>query len=84
MRGQRVVLDRDLAGLYCVTTYRLNEQFKRNQDRFPSDFRFQLTPDEAESLRSQSAISKEKRGGNRHLPHAFTEHGTVMAATVLN
>lgn len=84
VRGQRVVLDRDLAELYGVTTYRLNEQVKRNKDRFPEDFRFQLTDQEVTALRSQNAISKIGRGGQRYLPHAFTEHGAVMVATVIN
>lgn len=84
IRGQRVVLDRELAELYGVTTYRLNEQVKRNKDRFPRDFMFQLTNEEVSNLRSQNAISKTGRGGSRYLPYAFTEHGAVMAATVLN
>ena len=84
VRGQRVVLDQDLADLYGVTTKRLNEQVKRNRDRFPQDFMFQLTDQEVNVLRSQFATSKESRGGRRYLPYAFTEHGTVMAANVLN
>ena len=79
-----MVLDRDLAELYGVTTYRLNEQVKRNRDRFPQDFMFQLTRQEVDELRSQFAISKSTRGGSRYQPYAFTEHGVVMAATVLN
>lgn len=79
-----MVLDRDLAELYGVTTYRLNEQVKRNRDRFPQDFMFQLTRQEVDDLRSQFAISKSTRGGSRYQPYAFTEHGVVMAATVLN
>lgn len=84
IRGNRVVLDKDLAQLFGVTTFRLNEQVKRNRQRFPEDFMFQLTRQEASSLRSQIAISKKGRGGSRYLPFAFTEHGAVMAATVLN
>ena len=84
IRSQRVVLDRDLAKLYGVTTYRLNEQVKRNRRRFPPDFVFQLTDQEVSALRSQNAISKPGRGGRRYNPYAFTEHGTVMAATILN
>lgn len=84
IRDQRVVLDKDLAELYGVTTYRLNEQIKRNRGRFPQDFIFQLSDQEVNALRSQFAISKKSRGGRRYLPHAFTEHGVVMAATVLN
>ena len=82
IRGQRVLLDSDLAALYEVETKRFNEQIKRNPTRFPSDFMFRLTEDEFESLRSQIATSK--RGGRRYLPMAFTEHGAIMAASVLN
>ncbi|GAB4326060.1 MAG: hypothetical protein Kow0074_20210 [Candidatus Zixiibacteriota bacterium] len=84
IRGQKVMLDSDLATLYGVTTKRLNEQVKRNLDRFPPDFMFQLTEDEADTLRSQSATSKRGRGGRRYLPYVFTEHGAVMLASVLN
>jgi len=84
LRGIRVILDKDLAALYGVTTKRLNEQAKRNIERFPSDFMFQLAPEEAAALRSQSATSKTGRGGLRYLPYAFTEHGAIMAASVLN
>lgn len=84
IRAQRVVLAHDLAELYGVTTYRLNEQIKRNRERFPLDFMFQLTAEEVGGLRSQFAISNKSRGGRRYLPYAFTEHGAVMAATVLN
>src|SRR5262249_7551777 len=84
VRRQRVILDSDLARLYGVTTARLNEQVKRNLDRFPLDFMFQLTKEEWESLISQIATSKSGRGGRRKLPSAFTEHGAVMAANVLN
>jgi hypothetical protein len=84
VRGHRIVLDKDLANLYGVATYRLNEQVKRNKARFPEDFCFQLTASEVEALRSQNAISKKTKGGLRYLPFAFTEHGAVMAATILN
>jgi hypothetical protein len=83
VRGQRVILDPDLAALYGVTVKRLNEQVKRNAARFPEDFMFRLTLEEAEFLRSQFATSRS-HGGRRHLPHAFTEHGAIMAASVLN
>ncbi len=80
-----MILDSDLAALYGVTVSRLNEQVKRNAGRFPDDFGFQLTREEFETLRSQIAISKtERRGGRRWMPYAFTEHGAVMAASVLN
>ena len=82
--GQRVILDSDLAKIYGTSTTRLNEQVKRNKNRFPSDFRFELTEPEWKSLISQIAISKKGRGGRRKLPYAFTEHGAVMAANVLN
>ena len=72
-----------MAKLYEVTTKRLNEQVKRNKDRFPKDFMFRLNEQEAKNLRSQSATSKS-RGGRRYLPFVFTEHGAVMAANVLN
>jgi hypothetical protein len=84
VRGVRVVLDAELAALYGVTTKRLNQQVLRNHDRFPADFVFQLNADEARRLRLQIATSKPGRGGRRYLPTAFTEHGAVMAATVLN
>lgn len=84
LRHQRVILDTDLAELYGVPVKRLNEQVKRNRERFPADFMFQLNTKEAEDLRSQSATSKPQRGGRRYLPYAFTEHGAIMAATVLN
>lgn len=82
LRGQRVMLDSDLARLFGVTTFRLNEQFKRNKDRFPEDFAFQLTREELANLRSQFAISS-LHGGRRHLPWAFTEHGALMLAMIL-
>ena len=105
VRGRRVVLDADLAHIYGVATFRLNEAVKRNADRFPPDFRFQLTREEAAGLLSQIAISSSnpidnklvdcnsshlarspssRHGGRRNLPWAFTEHGALMAATVLN
>src|SRR3989337_836613 len=82
IRGQKVMLDVDLAAIYGVTTKRLNEQVRRNLRRFPSDFMFQLTSEEAESLRSQIATSK--RGGRRYLPYVFTEQGVAMLSSVLN
>jgi phage regulator Rha-like protein len=84
LRRQKVILDTDLAHLYGVSVKRLNQQTKRNRERFPSDFMFQLTSKEQESLRLQFATSNDKRGGRRYLPYAFTEHGAIMAATVLN
>ncbi|HVZ81321.1 MAG TPA: ORF6N domain-containing protein [bacterium] len=84
LRGQKVILDRDLAALYGVKTLRLNEAVKRNKDRFPGDFCFQLTREEFTRLISQIAISNSGRGGVRKLPRAFTEHGALMAANVLN
>jgi hypothetical protein len=82
LRGQKVILDTDLAALYGVTTKRFKEQIRRNRDRFPSDFMFELTPEEASNLRSQIATSSW--GGSRYLPFAFTEHGAIMAASVLS
>jgi hypothetical protein len=85
VRGQRVILDRDLAAIYRSTTKRLNEQVKRNRDRFPEDFMFQLTAEEAERSRSQIATLKSGRGQNiKYRPYAFTEHGAIQAANVLN
>jgi hypothetical protein len=86
IRSQRVILDRDLAALYGVTPKRLNEQVKRNHHRFPGDFMFQLTIDEAtEVIASRSQIATLKRGQNiKYAPYAFTEHGALMAANVLN
>jgi phage regulator Rha-like protein len=94
VRGQRVIIDRDLAAIYGVSTKALNQAVKRNADRFPDDFAFQLTPQEAaDLLRSQAVISNKKtmRSQNvtaskrnvRFCPYAFTEHGTMMAANVL-
>jgi hypothetical protein len=84
LRHQRVILDADIAQLYGVPVKRLNEQVKRNQERFPSDFMFQLSEKEHGALRSQFATSNEGRGGRRYTPYVFTEHGAIMAATVLN
>ncbi len=84
IRGQKVILDRDLAALYGVPTYRFNEAVKRNLRRFPDDFMFRLTADEFATLTSQIAMSKPGRGGRRTLPYAFTEHGAVMAANILH
>ena len=86
IRNQKVIVDRDLAEIYGVETRRLNEQVKRNPERFPEDFMFQLTKEEADFwLRSRSQIAILKRGKNiKYLPYAFTEHGAIMAANVLN
>ena len=84
IRGQKVMIDTDLAQLYAVPTYRLNEAVKRNRKRFPADFMFQLDKKEAKSLTSQFAISKKGRGGRRTLPYAFTEQGVAMLSSVLN
>lgn len=84
VRGQKVILDDDLSRLYGVTTKRLNEQIKRNRKRFPVDFMFRLNFQEVKGLRSQFATSNIGRGGRRYLPYAFTEHGAIMAANVLN
>ena len=103
IRGQRVILDSDLAKIYGVTTKRLNEQVSRNRERFPADFMFRLTAGEWQDLKLQTATSNRSQtasgsepnlksqiatsrshGGRRKLPYAFTEHGAVMAANVLN
>jgi hypothetical protein len=92
IRGQRVMLDSDLAAIYQVTTKRLNQQVKRNRSRFPEDFAFQLRAKEFENLRPQIATSSlrsqfatsKRRGGRRYLPWVFTEHGALMLASVLN
>ena len=97
VRGAIVMLDSDLARVYGVSTKRLNEQVRRNANRFPDDFVFRLTAGELDSmrshlatathdsgLRSQIATSKTGRGGRRYLPYAFTEHGAIMAANVLS
>ena len=82
LRGERVLLDADLAALYGVETRRLNEQVRRNRRRFPADFIFRLTRAELDNLMSQFATSRW--GGRRKLPHVFTEHGAIQAATILN
>jgi phage regulator Rha-like protein len=93
VRGYQIMLDTDLAEIYQVETKRLNEAVKRNTDRFPPEFMFQLTKDEYEnlisqfstsSLRSQIATSKNGKGGRRYLPFAFTEHGVIMLSSILN
>jgi ORF6N domain len=85
LRGHRVFLDNELAALYGVETRVLNQAVRRNAERFPEDFRFQLTAAEAAASRSQSVTLKPGRGQNiKFLPYAFTEHGAIMAATVLN
>ena len=84
LRGHRVLLDAELAALYGVSTTRLNQQVRRNHRRFPEDFIFQLTASEYTALMLQNATSKPSRGGRRKLPLAFTEHGAIMTATVLN
>lgn len=96
IRGQRVMLDADLAALYGTTTKAFNQAVKRNLDRFPADFMFRLTAEETEDVRSRSVTASEaspimrsqsvtaSRRNIRYLPHAFTEHGAIMAASVLN
>jgi len=84
IRGQKVMLDNDLAVIYGVETKMLNRAVKRNLDRFPTDFMFQLTDEETKYLRFQIGTSNKSRGGRRYLPYAFTEHGAVMLASVLN
>ena len=84
IRGQKVLLDADLAQLYGVETKILNKAVKRNLDRFPEDFMFQLTAEEAENLRFQIGTSKKQRGGRRYLPYVFTEQGVAMLSSVLN
>ena len=83
IRGQKVMLDSDLAEIYQVETKVLNQAVKRNRERFPPDFMFQLTSKEAKLLRSQIVTSKGARGGRRYPPYAFTEHGAIMLASVL-
>ena len=83
-RGHKVLLDAELAALYGVSTARLNQQIRRNLERFPGDFMFQLSAAEYSALMLQNATSKIGRGGRRKLPLVFTEHGAIMAATVLN
>jgi hypothetical protein len=88
LRGHKVLLDTELAALYGVSTKRFNEQVRRNRERFPTDFMFQVTAEELAALRSQIATSNapppQGRCGRRYLPYAFTEHGAIMAATILN
>ncbi len=91
LRGQRVILDAELAALYGVETKRFNEAVKRNAEKFPPDLMFQLTPQEFANLRSQIATSSSgdsspspSHGGRRYLPRVFTEHGALMAAMILN
>jgi len=83
-RGHRVLIDSDLAALYGVTTARLNQQFRRNRDRFPQDFAFEIAPGSEEILMLQNATSRFGHGGRRSPMIVFTEHGAIMAATVLN
>lgn len=82
VRGCQIILDHDLAPLFGVSTKRLNEQVRRNRERFPDAFAFRLSQTETAALRSQFATSNQ-RGGRRYAPMAFTEHGVVMAATIL-
>ena len=84
VRGRQIILDTALAAAYGVTTGALNQAVKRNAERFPEDFAFRLTADELAALRSQIVTSNSGRGGARYLPLAFTEHGAIMAASVLN
>lgn len=84
IRGLQVLLDSDLAAIYGVSTKAFNQAVKRGAERFPKDFAFQLSEEEFARLRSQIVTSKPGRGGRRYLPWAFTEHGAIMAATVLN
>jgi hypothetical protein len=84
IRGERVMLDADLADVYGVTTRALNQAVKRNEERFPQDFAFQLTPQEIANLKSQSVTSSSGHGGRRKPPWVFSEHGTIMVASVLN
>ena len=84
IRGQKVMLDHDLARLYEIETGALNRAVKRNIERFPDFFMFQLTEDESKSLRCQFGISKKGKGGRRYLPFVFTEHGVLMLSSVLN
>jgi len=84
IRGQRVMLDSDLAKLYEVETGALNRQVKRNAERFPEDFMFQLSEEEFESLRCQIGISMDGKGGRRYQPFVFTENGVAMLSAVLN
>jgi uncharacterized protein YuzE len=83
VRDEKVILDSDLARIYGVETRRLNEQVRRNRERFPEDFAFRLTREEFNTLISQNATSSSRHGGRRKLPFVFTEHGAIMAANVL-
>jgi hypothetical protein len=83
-RGQRVMLDADVAEVYQAPTKAFNQAVRRNLDRFPEDFMFQLSKREAESLRSQIVTSKVERGGRRYRPYALTEHGVAMLSSVLH
>ena len=83
IRDKRVMLDQDLAVLYDTSTKRLNEQFRRNIDRFPDDFAFRLKKEEWKILRSQIATSNKSRGGRQYLPYVFTEYGALMLANIL-
>ncbi len=83
IRGHKVMLDRDLAFLYGVSTGALNQSVRRNIDRFPEDFMFQLTPDECRILMSHFVISSSRHGGTRKMPHAFTEQGVAMLSSIL-
>ena len=84
IRGYQVMLDTDLAKIYQVETKTLNQAVKRNIDRFPKEFMFQLTEEENDFLRSQFVTSKKGRGGRRYMPFVFTEHGVIMLSSVLN
>ena len=84
LRGQKVILDSDLATLYGVEVKHLNQQIKRNRKRFPEDFVFRVSAREVANLRSQIVTSSKEHGGRRYPPYAFTEHGAIMAASVLN
>jgi hypothetical protein len=84
IRDRKVLLDSDLAVLYGVPTKVLNQAIKRNQERFPEDFMFRLTKEEFADLKSQNVTSNTVRGGRRYLPYAFTEHGALMVANILN
>lgn len=84
IRGQEVILSADVASIFGETTKRVNERAKRHPGKFPSDFMFRLSKQEFEGLRSQSATSKETRGGTQYLPYAFTEHGVLQIANLIN
>ena len=84
IRGEKVMLDSDLAHIYGVSTANFNKAVKRNVDRFPADFMFRLNEEEFKSLIFQTGTSNKGRGGRRYLPYAFTEHGALMAANILN